>query len=306
MPLAQSLERDLGQQYLRQRGNKAFISDSSPVPFVINNDGTLSRHAAEVFVASLIEADKKDPHPQPLSQGARGERGEIHVLELGIGVGLFARYFLDHMQELSRQHKKDYYQRLTYTAADRSERMLTDVLRHGVLAHHPGRYRVRQVDAMQPEILARDVTYPLTPNPSPRGEGRKRKPFRAVFLNYLLDCLPAAVLQFDNDKVNELHVRTCVARTVKLSDYTGKNKGVRTLFQDRGRGLYADPGEPSRITRITADNCAVFGNRTKCRLGIVDLAIFLPSVAGGLCQALAAQSQLEREKHDVNVGCARR
>ena len=102
-----------------------------------------------------------------------------------------------------------------------------------------------------------------------------------MFLNYLLDCLPAAVLQFDNDKVNELHVRTCVARTVKLSDYTGKNKGVRTLFQDRGRGLYADPGEPARITRLTADSCAVFGNRTKCRLGIVDLWQFisLPSLA---------------------------
>ena len=173
VPLAQSLERDLGQQYLRQRGNKAFISDSSPVPFVINNDGTLSRHAAEVFVASLLEADKKDPHPQPLSQGARGERGEIHVLELGIGVGLFARYFLDHMQELSRQHKKDYYQRLTYTAADRSERMLTDVLRHGVLAHHPGRYRVRQVDAMKPEILAGDVAY--SPHPQPLSHGERRK-----------------------------------------------------------------------------------------------------------------------------------
>jgi len=34
VPLAESLEWDLGQQYLRQRGNKAFISDSSPVPFV--------------------------------------------------------------------------------------------------------------------------------------------------------------------------------------------------------------------------------------------------------------------------------
>ena len=29
-PLAQSLEWDLGQQYLRQRGNKAFLSDATP------------------------------------------------------------------------------------------------------------------------------------------------------------------------------------------------------------------------------------------------------------------------------------
>src|SRR5437660_11700835 len=80
VPLADSLEWDLGQQYLRLRGNKAFISDASPVPYAINNDGTLSRHAAEVFVASLVQAEKAGtlaahPHPQPLSHGARGEAG---------------------------------------------------------------------------------------------------------------------------------------------------------------------------------------------------------------------------------------
>ncbi|HSS98498.1 MAG TPA: hypothetical protein VLK33_15785, partial [Terriglobales bacterium] len=57
-PLADSIEWDLGQQYLRQRGSKAFISDTSPVPFVINNDGVLSCQAAEVFFISLEESDK--------------------------------------------------------------------------------------------------------------------------------------------------------------------------------------------------------------------------------------------------------
>ena len=208
-PLANSLEWDLGQEYLRQRGNKAFISDASPVPFVINNDGTLSRHAAEVFIASLAESEKTGTLPY-----------EIHVLELGIGVGLFARYFLDHVQDLCRQQKKDYYQRLTYIAADRSERMLSDVLRHGVLAHHPGRVRVRQIDAMQPDLLLPlEVSLPKGPHPQPLSQGA-RGVFRAVFLNYLLDCLPAASLRFEGDKVEQLHVRTCVARNVKLSNYT--------------------------------------------------------------------------------------
>src|SRR5436190_9907028 len=58
VPLAQSLEWELGQQYLKDRGNKAFISDASPVPFVVNNDGNLSRNAAEVFFASMLEAEK--------------------------------------------------------------------------------------------------------------------------------------------------------------------------------------------------------------------------------------------------------
>src|SRR5262245_53036174 len=43
---------------------------------------TVSRHAAEVFFASLLQADKAGTLPR-----------DIHVLELGIGVGLFARYF---------------------------------------------------------------------------------------------------------------------------------------------------------------------------------------------------------------------
>jgi tetratricopeptide (TPR) repeat protein len=198
--LADSLEWNLGQEYLRQRGNKAFLSDASPVPYVVNNDGTLSRHAAAVLFANVQEAEQ---------QGTLED--DICVLELGIGVGLFARFFLDAFRELCREQNKDWYGRLTYIAADRSERMLRDVARHGVLAGHPGRYRLRLVDAMNPgERLPRDLMF----------QGQEGKPLRAVFLNYLLDCLPAAVLEFEGDQVRQLCVRTCVARNVRLQDYT--------------------------------------------------------------------------------------
>lgn len=202
-PLADSLEWQLGQQYLRDRGNKAFISDASPVPFVVNNDGTLSRNAAEVFFGSLQAAEEAGTLTEP----------DIFVLELGIGVGLFARYFLDNFRDLCEKHDKDYYGRLCYIAADRSERMLLDVSRHGVLANHPGRYRLRQVDAMKPETLAYDAMFLDHPG----------KPLRAVFLNYLLDCLPAAVLDLSSDDVKQLCVRTCLGRNVKLADFTDMN-----------------------------------------------------------------------------------
>ena len=107
-PLAESLEWELGQQYFRERGNKAFISDTIPVPFLINNDGTLSRNAAEVFYTSCVEAEKVgDLEP------------DLYVLEIGIGVGLFARFFLDTFRDLCLENKKDYYDRLCYIAADR-------------------------------------------------------------------------------------------------------------------------------------------------------------------------------------------
>ncbi len=216
VPLPESLEWDLGQQYLKDRGNKSFISDSSPVPFVINNDGTLSHNAAEVFFTSLVEAEQAgDLEP------------DIYVLELGIGVGLFARFFLDHFRDLSRQYRKDFYDRLTYIAADKSERMLTDMLTHGLLANHAGHYRTRVVDAMEPDKeLPFDVAFMDHPY--------RDKPLRAVFLNYLLDCLPAAVLEIDvaaadvesadwksaATTIRQLCVRTCVARNIKLADHT--------------------------------------------------------------------------------------
>jgi len=223
VPLAESLEWELGQQYLRERGNKAFISDASPVPFVINNDGTLSRNAAEVFFVSLLEAEK-----------AGDLEDEIFVLELGIGVGLFARYFLDSLQELCRKRAKDFYDRLTYIAADRSPRMLHDVLRHGVLAGHAGRYCVRQVDAMAPGVLAGDVLF----------LGKAKPPLRAVFLNYLLDCLPATVLDL-GDEVKQLCVRTCVARTIRLADHTDM---PLNLLQAKARSN--DPGDRQELLEV--------------------------------------------------------
>ncbi len=260
-PLADSLEWELGQQYLRQRGNKAFISDAAPVPFVINNDGTLSRHAAEVFFVSLMEADKT---------GHLQEK-DIFVLELGIGVGLFARFFLDHFRSLCRQQQKDYYDRLCYIAADKSERMLLDVLRHGVLGNHPGRYRVRLVDALEPEQgLPQDVMFLHHPG----------RPLRAVFLNYLLDCLPAAVLDWREEPIRQLCVRTCVARNVNLADYTDMSLAA---LQERAKsndpkakqellevyGLFASEYDyrPVEVSKLPYGDFALeFGRRLTKRL----------------------------------------
>jgi tetratricopeptide (TPR) repeat protein len=199
-PLADSVEWDLGQRYLHERGSRAFLADARPVPYVVNNDGTLSRHAAEVLIASLQAAEE-----------AGTLEDEIFVLELGIGVGLFARLFLDWFRDLCGKEGKDYYDRLTYVAADRSEKMLLDACRHGVFADHPGRYRIRVVDAMDP---GRHLPHDLALHKAgPR-------PLRAVFLNYLLDCLPAAVLEVQGDEVKQLCVRTCLARGLRLEDHT--------------------------------------------------------------------------------------
>jgi tetratricopeptide (TPR) repeat protein len=172
-------------------------------------------------LSSLVEAEK-----------AGTLEGRIFVLELGIGVGLFARFFLDAFKELSAREHKDYYRRLTYIAGDRSERMLADACRHGVFANHADRYQLRVVDALEPGRYL--------------GSGDKGPVIRAIFLNYLLDCLPAAHVHFGDvgcvaggpdgqtgeatpsgppatrptGPLRQLCVRTCLARNVDLAEYT--------------------------------------------------------------------------------------
>jgi SAM-dependent methyltransferase len=194
-PLPKSVEWRLGQAYLN-RGSQAFAGDE-PIPFAVNNDGNLAIDAAAILFESLVASE----------QGSPGET-EIRVLEVGPGLGLFARYFLDVFQSLCRERGKAYCDRLTYVAADRSEKMLADIGRHGVFANHLGHYELRLVDALHPAECLR---------PNPDGS---ELPFHAIFLNYLLDALPAAPLKLDADGVKQLCVRTCLARGVRLSEYT--------------------------------------------------------------------------------------
>jgi tetratricopeptide (TPR) repeat protein len=236
LPLAESLEWELGARYLERRGCRAFLSDPIPVPYIVNNTGLLSRHAAELLFRSLA---------------AEGNtQGNLVVLELGIGLGLFARYFLDAFRDLCTLHRVDYYDRLVYIAADRSERMLLDTIRRGTFQHHPGRYLLRTIDALNPSRALRD---------DPALCGPTERPLRAVFLNYLLDCLPATVLQVraesDADRSGgtsqgarrlfQLCVRTCLARGIDLREYTNDSS------EDLARLAASDnPDDRSRLLNV--------------------------------------------------------
>ena len=224
-PFTESIEWEVGHRYWQQQGSRAFLSDLRPVPYAINNDGTLSARVAEIVFTSLEEAAAAGPLPP-----------QIVTLELGIGVGLFARYFLDSFRELCRCHSRDYYDRLLYVAGDSSEQMLRDAARNGVFARHPGRYILRVMDALQPEaVLLNDLLL----------AGQGPRPLRAVFLNYLLDCLPVAVFEVDDTGVRQLCVRTCVARAVDLREHT-----ALTAAQLRQRAASADPAERRELAEV--------------------------------------------------------
>lgn len=77
-PIIASLECDLADLQWLTYGVKPFVTNE--VPHLVNNTGRASEDAAALLFANCLEAgDDKD---------------QIRVLELGAGLGLFARYFL--------------------------------------------------------------------------------------------------------------------------------------------------------------------------------------------------------------------
>jgi tetratricopeptide (TPR) repeat protein len=204
LPLSQSLEWALADLHWAQHGIEPFVDGS--VPFRINNDGRLAADAAGVLFANCVEAAPPE--------------GPIGVAELGAGTGLFARYFLDEFQILCEREGKDFYNRLTYVVTDRSPRTVEQWREYGIFTPHQSRVTTRVCHAHDlPDVL--------------------HNPLRAIFCNYLLDVLPAAILRRHEDGWRQLCQRAWIRDDAALlSQYT-------PLSFDELRGLASVRDEPA-------------------------------------------------------------
>ena len=181
VPLSESLEWELSNQYWSRAGLLPFVEDD--VPFLINSSGRLSEHAAALLFANCEEHVAVGP---------------IHLLELGAGTGLFARYFLDAFQAICDQEKRDYYQRVVFFVGDQSPRTVEQWRERGQFcSHEPDHVRTGCGDALNPSRFR------------PLGGPWSRLPgLRAIFCNYILDVLPATVLRKGPAGPEELRIRT--------------------------------------------------------------------------------------------------
>jgi tetratricopeptide (TPR) repeat protein len=186
-PLHRSLEWALLRAYYDRAGASAFTAGE--VPFGVTSSGRLSEDAAAVLFASL--------------ESASGLDEPIRCLELGPGSGVFAKLLLDDLRRRCRDQQRDYYERTTLVLADSSRAMLDAITANGVLAEHEGHYELVHSDPLRPAQAAAD-----------------QNGLRAVFLNYVLDSLPASVVRRTETGIEQLCVRTCLDRDVVLADYT--------------------------------------------------------------------------------------
>jgi tetratricopeptide (TPR) repeat protein len=182
--VSESLEWELSQLHWNRTGLLPFLD--SDVPFVVNNTGRLSEHAAVLFFANCIEVD---------------DGGAFVVLELGAGTGLFAKYFLDTFQAICLQEQRDFYDRLLFLVSDRSPRTIEQWHERGQFDDHLAEGR-RHVELGVCDALHPRAFHPLD------GPSRELSNLRAVFCNYVLDVLPATVLRNGAQGPEELQIRT--------------------------------------------------------------------------------------------------
>ncbi|MDX2150305.1 MAG: SAM-dependent methyltransferase [Bryobacteraceae bacterium] len=177
-PFSESLEWRLSERHWQCHGVSSFVDGT--VPFTINNTGQLSIQAAALLFANCMEAVPSGP---------------LQLLEVGAGTGLFARYLLDEFQRLCLEGGRDFYSRLLFHITDTSPRTVE---------------QWRELDVFGPH--GKQVCLAVAGAADPPRAG----PFQAVFANYVLDLLPAAVLRRRGGIWQELHARTWIRRDSRL------------------------------------------------------------------------------------------
>lgn len=176
-PVAESLEWRLSEMYWMTAGTRGFMEES--IPYSATSGGALSQDAAEILLANCRE----DPPAGPLV-----------ALELCAGSGLFARLFLDAFRRLCVEAGERFHEQLIYYVTDRSPATVAQWKELGVFG---GMGAVAGCgDARRPLHWETECGAVELSN------------LRAVFCNYGLDSLPAAILRRGETGPEELCVRT--------------------------------------------------------------------------------------------------
>ncbi len=168
-PMHDCLEARLSKVYWKRNGVRPFVADG--VPYLINNNGVLSMATA----GFLLEATERSS-------------GELVWFEVGAGSGLFARYLLDAFRDLCKSEGRDDYDRLRFVITDGSPAAVDFWRDSGIFDAHRDRVELCVFDAASPTAHI------------------PRK-LNAVFCNYVLDSLPASILRFRGDEIEELNSR---------------------------------------------------------------------------------------------------
>jgi len=219
--LSQTLDWKLGKLAYHTRGTRLFVNNE--VPNLIHQGGLVPYQAAEVLYVSCKQA---------FIAGTLGI--QIGVLELGMGMGLFAVQVLDRFQEMCEREGVDWYDRLVWYATDATPKVLTDVHKDKVFERHESKVIMGQAAAHNPgHIQVAD------------GEVIEVANLRAVFHSYVLCMLPMNLFRIHGDRCEVMMARTVLAVPEYLRQYT--HRSVEEIVEIVKRG---DPTQLIELVQL--------------------------------------------------------
>lgn len=200
--LVESLEWKLARCYWETRGVEPFVR--SEVPYIVNNTAWVARGVSALVTTIAAErAESSKP---------------LVVLELGAGIGLFARHVLDAIRAQARATGRSEsivqpvlaYDRLVYVITDGSRRTVERWIESGVFADHLDRVVLGVCDANALDRITR--LGGSAPFSDENGSVLVPGSVDLVLANYLFDSLPTTVVRATRESgenaYRELHVRT--------------------------------------------------------------------------------------------------
>ena len=138
--ISDSLDWKLRQAYWSLRGSQAFLSGE--VPNLTINDGVLSKRIAATMYNWILELEE---------QGTVLER--IRVLEIGAGLGVFARQVLERFKSYCLEGGRDHWERLEMIVTDRSVEILEGIAHRETFLGWEEHVRLGQLDATAPSVV---------------------------------------------------------------------------------------------------------------------------------------------------------
>ena len=212
-PLTESVEWRLSESYWNTHGTTGFVQNE--IPYTVTSSGALSANAARLLFLNCC---------------VRAPSGPVEVLEVGAGTGLFARLFLDEFARICERENKPFHRQMVYYVTDRSRRSLAQWAELNLFEGLP--VVTAWADALDPLEIR------TTEGP------RRLTGLRAVFCNYSLDSLPAAVLRSGEAGPEELCLRTHLT----ADEARVKQRTAMSLSEIRE---LAGKGDPALIPLVT-------------------------------------------------------
>lgn len=183
---------EIQTQYYKNNGKNSWKKGQTP--FNITSNSRFAYQTAKIIYENIKNINLE----------------KIYILELGSGVGLFAKYFLDQLKKICYSKNKELFKRIHFMITDYSVKNLNDIIESKVFDEYKksGNVDFYTLDINNPENLKNIDGIELK---------IENNMLSAVIANYLYCVIPYKTIKKEQDKYYEKYVQLYINSDSEVS-----------------------------------------------------------------------------------------